>query len=113
MGRARPLADPRHTAGGRMNPERSVNGFRRNPKPYSIQQTPRGSVVVCEAHIVTDELKPINGTYGETLDAAIFADTHSLYVEVRDEQAYASICFDYRTARKFAKAILKAQDKLK
>jgi hypothetical protein len=28
------------------------------PKPpYRVQRTPRGSVVVCEAHVVTDELK--------------------------------------------------------
>jgi hypothetical protein len=40
-----------------MNPERSHNGYRRKPQPYSVQQTPRGSVVVCEAHLVTDELK--------------------------------------------------------
>lgn len=25
--------------------------------PYHIQRTPRGSVVVCEAHVVTDEVK--------------------------------------------------------
>jgi hypothetical protein len=25
--------------------------------PYNVQRTPRGSVVVCRAHVVTDELK--------------------------------------------------------
>jgi hypothetical protein len=32
-------------------PERTTTG------PYNTQRTPRGSVVVCEAHVVTDELK--------------------------------------------------------
>jgi hypothetical protein len=25
--------------------------------PYDVQRTPRGSVVVCRSHVVTDELK--------------------------------------------------------
>jgi hypothetical protein len=25
--------------------------------PYNVQRTPRGAVVVCAAHVVTDELK--------------------------------------------------------
>jgi hypothetical protein len=37
--------------------QRSCNGYRRLPKPYSVLQSPRGSVVVCGAHLVTDELK--------------------------------------------------------
>jgi hypothetical protein len=37
--------------------ERSCNGYRRIPKPYTVLQSPRGSVVVCGAHLVTDELK--------------------------------------------------------
>jgi hypothetical protein len=65
------------------------------------------------------ELKTVNGSDGEALDAVLFADTHSLYFEVTDPNGnypqvmHASICLDYRTARKFAKAILKAQDKLR
>lgn len=29
----------------------------RNTAPYSVVRTPRGSVVFCAAHIVTEELK--------------------------------------------------------
>lgn len=36
--------------------------YRRSPErsnaPYTVKQTPRGSVVICGAHLVTDELKP-------------------------------------------------------
>jgi hypothetical protein len=35
-----------------MLPERN-----RDSEPYYVQLTPRGSVVVCAAHTVTDELK--------------------------------------------------------
>jgi hypothetical protein len=41
-------------------PERTTTG------PYNVQRTPRGSVVVCRAHVVTDELKN-----GEALALAI------------------------------------------
>jgi hypothetical protein len=35
-----------------MHPDRN-----RHTAPYYVQQTPRGSVVVCAAHTVTDEIK--------------------------------------------------------
>jgi hypothetical protein len=35
-----------------MLPERNADA-----PPYYVQQTPRGSVVVCAAHVVTDEIK--------------------------------------------------------
>jgi hypothetical protein len=30
----------------------------RSEHPYKVVQTPRGSVVFCEEHLITDELKP-------------------------------------------------------
>lgn len=35
-----------------MLPERTATSA-----PYHVQRTPRGSVVVCAAHVVTDEIK--------------------------------------------------------
>jgi hypothetical protein len=32
-------------------------GIRGQQPPYEVVRTPRGSVVVCAAHVVTDELK--------------------------------------------------------
>lgn len=53
-----------------MNPECSVQGFRRTVAPYSVKQTPRGSVVVCGAHMVTDEIKTVEATaLAESLNA--------------------------------------------
>jgi hypothetical protein len=31
---------------------------KRKENPYYVQQTPRGSVVVCGEHLITDEVKP-------------------------------------------------------
>jgi hypothetical protein len=32
--------------------------FQKSRSPYEVQQTPRGSVVVCRDHLITDEMKP-------------------------------------------------------
>jgi hypothetical protein len=31
--------------------------YKHDPAPYAVKQTPRGSVVVCRGHLVTDEIK--------------------------------------------------------
>jgi hypothetical protein len=33
--------------------------IKKSLSPYTVQQTPRGSVVVCGEHLVTDEIKPV------------------------------------------------------
>lgn len=43
--------------------------------PYRVQQTPRGSVVFCREHLVTDELKP--------KEAEALADALNLQHQVR------------------------------
>jgi hypothetical protein len=37
-----------------------MNGLsiRRSENPYKVERTPRGCVVFCEEHLITDELKP-------------------------------------------------------
>jgi hypothetical protein len=32
--------------------------YKRSDRPYKVVSTPRGCVVFCEEHLITDELKP-------------------------------------------------------
>ncbi len=34
------------------------NDIRRSDSPYKVERTPRGCVVFCEEHLISDELKP-------------------------------------------------------
>ncbi len=34
------------------------NDIRRSESPYKVECTPRGCVVFCEEHLISDELKP-------------------------------------------------------
>jgi len=37
-----------------------MNGLdvKKSDNPYRVERTPRGSVVICGEHLITDELKP-------------------------------------------------------
>lgn len=53
-----------------------MNPLPRGKAPYAVKQTPRGSVVVCGAHLVTDEIRTEEAT---ALAAALNADHKRKY----------------------------------
>jgi hypothetical protein len=50
---------------------------RKNSTPYSVKQTPRGSVVVCGEHLVTDEVKTVEA---EALARSLNAEYRKLMI---------------------------------